>query len=91
MEFIPQTAKPGKYEVVDARTQTISIVEQMPDGKPGKVVKAGEPERVCYSVQMVREDDRWKVEAAEAHHDGLRATSAPRLVVGGVRCRAVTC
>jgi hypothetical protein len=77
MEFIPTTAKPGIYEVVDARTQTITMVRKLPDGKPGPVVKAGDPERVCYSATMVKENGRWKVEAADAHHDGPQGHKCP--------------
>jgi hypothetical protein len=77
MEFIPTTSQAGVYEVVDARTQTISLVRKLPDGQPSPVVKAGEPERVCYSVQMLKEGNRWKVEFEEAHHDGPNGHKCP--------------
>lgn len=77
MAFIPQTAKLGVYEVVDARTQSIATVDRLPDGAHGKVIKPGEPERACYSVQMQKEDGSWKVEFEEAHHDGSQGGKCP--------------
>jgi hypothetical protein len=77
MEFVPTTATPGKYEVVDARTQTINMVRKFPDGKPSLIVRQGEPERVCYSVQMLKVEGRWKVEFEEAHHDGPNGYKCP--------------
>jgi hypothetical protein len=70
MEFMPETAVPGVYEVVDARTETISTARRLPDGKPGEVVKPGEPARVCYSVQLIKVNGRWKVQSADAENDG---------------------
>jgi hypothetical protein len=77
MEFIPRTARPGVYEIVDARTQSLATVERLPDGTHGKVIKAGEAERACYSVQMLKEGGRWKVEFEEAHHDGPEGGKCP--------------
>lgn len=77
MEFIPETTVPGAYEVIDARTQTISTVERLPDGKPGTVVKPGEPERVCHSIIMVKEDGRWKVQSDDTRQDGPKGHKCP--------------
>lgn len=77
MQFMPETTVPGVYEVVDARTQTIHTVERLPDGKPGKIVKEGQPERVCYSVQMVKEGGRWKVQTEDVETGGVSGGRCP--------------
>ena len=77
MEFIPETTIPGVYEVVDARTITISTVERLPDGKPGTVIKPGEPSRACYSIQMVKEDGRWKVQSEDVESGGVKGGRCP--------------
>ena len=77
MQFFPETTVPGVYEIVDARTQIIHTVERLPDGKPGKIVKEGQPERVCYSVQMVREGGRWKVQSEDVETGGVEGGRCP--------------
>lgn len=77
MEFIPETTVPGAYEVIDARTITISTAERLPDGQPGKVTKAGEPARACYSVIMAKEDGRWKVQSQDVRQDGPKGHKCP--------------
>jgi hypothetical protein len=77
MEFMPETATPGVYEVVDARTITIDTVERLPDGKPGKVIKPGVPSRACYSVQMTKVNGRWKVQSEDVETGGAEGGRCP--------------